>query len=338
MQSSNKYKFSVIIPVYNVVDYLKECIDSILAQTYKDYEIVLVDDGSSDGSEKLCDEYASLHDNILVHHKKNGGQSSARNIGTKIANGEYFIFVDSDDVIAADTLEQFHDKIRQYGQLDLILSESIYNIEPDGHIIDIQTKLNPTEYEGITGEQALKKMYLSVPNWSPCGKCYRTAYWREKGFRFLEGRISEDLQLIDRVILEANKVAMIKAHYYYRWKIQSSTMHKNFAKLIRDTIFVIDDWNSYLISKALDKELDFAIRASLANMLEHTVMGNIFYVAKDERKELIAGVKNVLYFLKYDLSAEGRLIRAACGIIGVRNTCFLLNKVKTARKKKADFV
>ena len=92
---------SVIVPVYNVDNYLEECVESIRQQTYKKIEIILVDDGSTDGSEKLCDEFALLDDRIKVIHKANGGLSSARNAGVMAASGQWIGFVDSDDIIAA---------------------------------------------------------------------------------------------------------------------------------------------------------------------------------------------------------------------------------------------
>jgi hypothetical protein len=174
--------------------------------------------------------------------------------------------------------------------------------------------------------------------WSPCGKCYRTAYWKNKGFRFIEGIISEDFQLIDRVTLEADKVAMVPAHYYYRWKIQSSTMHVNYGKLVKDTIYVLEDWNEYLNNSSLNDDLETVIRTALANMLEHTVMGNIHYASGIMQNELIAGAGRCMYYLRYDRSLEGRLISIAIRTIGVGNTCFLLNRVKTIRKRKNRFI
>ena len=100
---------SVIIPVYNVELYLRRCIDSVIKQTYKNLEIILVDDGSTDKSGEICDEYASLDNRISVIHKENGGLSSARNAGLKNAHGEYFGFVDSDDAIVEDMYEYLYD-------------------------------------------------------------------------------------------------------------------------------------------------------------------------------------------------------------------------------------
>lgn len=100
-----KLKVSVIIPVYNVEKYLRECVDSVINQTYKNLEIILVDDGSPDNCGKICDEYAEIDSRVKVIHKQNGGASSARNSGIEIASGEYIGFVDGDDVIESDMYE-----------------------------------------------------------------------------------------------------------------------------------------------------------------------------------------------------------------------------------------
>ena len=104
--------FSVILPIYNVEKYLNECVESILAQTFKDYEIILVDDGSKDGSGAICDAYAEQYDFIKVIHKENGGSSDARNKGIEAAKGEYIVYIDGDDyVIRFDFLESIYKKI-----------------------------------------------------------------------------------------------------------------------------------------------------------------------------------------------------------------------------------
>ena len=105
--------FSLILPVYNVELYLKECIVSILKQTYTDYELILVDDGSTDGSGAICDEYAEKEKQIKVIHKANGGSSDARNAGIETAQGEYIIYLDSDDYIISDRfLEKLSEKLK----------------------------------------------------------------------------------------------------------------------------------------------------------------------------------------------------------------------------------
>lgn len=106
--------FSIILSIYNVEDYLKRCIDSILDQKFTDYEIILVDDGSTDSSSEICDEYCKSNSNIKVVHKENGGLSSARNSGLEVADGKYIFWVDADDWLESDALQILYNKIQEY--------------------------------------------------------------------------------------------------------------------------------------------------------------------------------------------------------------------------------
>ena len=108
-------KLSVIVPVYNTEKYLRECIDSILAQTFTDFELILVDDGSTDGSGIICDEYADKDPRVQVIHQQNGGATVARRSGVRIARGEYVTFVDSDDWIDSDFYAPMIEKIKETG-------------------------------------------------------------------------------------------------------------------------------------------------------------------------------------------------------------------------------
>ena len=105
---------SVIVPVYNTKKYLRECIDSILAQTYSNYELILVDDGSTDGSSEICDEYAQKNERVFVIHKENCGLLHTRKVGFAAAKGEYISYIDSDDFIAADMYEYMMSKIAEH--------------------------------------------------------------------------------------------------------------------------------------------------------------------------------------------------------------------------------
>lgn len=122
--------FSIILPVYNVEKYLCECVESILKQTYKDYEIILVDDGSTDKSPEICDSFSEQNPCVKTVHKKNGGLSDARNAGTKTARGEYIIYIDSDDfVIAEDFLEKLADKTKNSPDLILYKYSKYYDTQ-----------------------------------------------------------------------------------------------------------------------------------------------------------------------------------------------------------------
>lgn len=143
----NKPKISIIIPVYNVADYLTECIESIVVQEYTDYEIILVDDGSTDGSERLCDELAKKYDKIHVIHKENGGLVSARKAGILNSSGEYIFNIDSDDYIEANLLKNISDKIEMY-KPDVIAFDFIRVDESGNYIDKIENKADEGLYSG----------------------------------------------------------------------------------------------------------------------------------------------------------------------------------------------
>ena len=129
---------SVIIPVYNVEPYLRQCVDSVLSQTYQNIEIILVDDGSTDSSGIICDDYAHKHNNLKVIHKKNAGLSEARNSGLEVANGSYIAFIDSDDWISKDNFEKMITEINMQHS-DFVFSDGVnfedsdkgYSINPN---------------------------------------------------------------------------------------------------------------------------------------------------------------------------------------------------------------
>ena len=154
--SDPKPLVSVIVPVYNVKEFLGKCVESIMSQTYARLEILLIDDGSSDGSESICDSYAGSTGNISVFHQENAGLSAARNTGIEKANGEYLLFVDSDDWIDADTVEQAVEKAQEYNADVVIWS---YLREYPGRSLkrDVLPAV-PTLYSG----EDYRELYLSV--------------------------------------------------------------------------------------------------------------------------------------------------------------------------------
>ena len=201
---------SIIVPIYNVAPYLKECLNSIIKQTYPHLEIILVDDGSSDGSGAICDEYASKDNRIRVVHQENKGVSVARNQGLNIATGEFISFVDSDDKIDLQTIAGYMELFDMHPELDIIESV-IYdcitkplcqfgeNFEEPGISGRI---LNPREF------WTLLALEVSVSTYSgPANKCYRRSFIGD--LRFPEGYVFEDLAFL--LCLYG------KLRYYMKW-------------------------------------------------------------------------------------------------------------------------
>ncbi len=226
-------KFSVIVPVYNVEAYLERCMDSLLAQPCELCEILLVDDGSMDRSGLLCDQYAHSSMNVRVFHKKNGGLSSARNFGIDRAEGEYMLFVDSDDWVDKQMCEKLLSRLKQYPGADLVSFDGIeQNAENAGRI----RRISPEDPVLRTGHDFLLEVCrtrnLNVQAWM---YAYRSSFLKEHKLRFQEGILHEDVEFMPRVILHADTVLTIpEALYTYVVREGSISTGRDRTKNIKD--------------------------------------------------------------------------------------------------------
>lgn len=219
--------FSIIVPVYNVENLLTRCVESIVNQTYKDIEIILVDDGSNDNCPALCDEYALKDKRIKVIHKQNGGLSDARNAGLDIATGDYIIFVDSDDYIERDTCQ----KILKftYDNNDIIIGDAIVEggIDHLKHIKD-SSVLDGKTYllKALESGRAPMAAWLNI---------YNRAFLMQHGFKFKLGILHEDEEFTPRVLLNAKKVVISDVKFYhYIIREDSITTKKDKKKNLTD--------------------------------------------------------------------------------------------------------
>lgn len=200
---------SVIVPVYNVEQYLPRCLESILSQTYENLEVILVDDGSTDLSSKVCDDYAQKDSRIRVIHKANGGLSSARNAGIEAARGKYLAFVDSDDWIEKDTYEVMV-ALAEKNNAPLICGGR-YDV--DGKTGERTVGLCPEKEEVLTAEALVGRIFLwDHCDSSACDKLFARELFRE--FRFPEGKVCEDVAVMYRIILGADKAVLCPRPFY----------------------------------------------------------------------------------------------------------------------------
>ena len=204
-------KISVIVPVYKVEKYLARCVDSIINQTYKNLEIILVDDGSPDGCGKICDEYAERDSRIKVIHKENGGLSSARNAGLDIATGDYIGFVDSDDFIDLDMYSLLYEMIKN-GDVEItgVNGQSFVEEEHLKPWVVGREKL----IKEMSGEDAVKGLLLRTFISSVCSKLFSAKLFENK--RFATGKLSEDaLLLFEIFVYEKCRYRYVDDHYYF---------------------------------------------------------------------------------------------------------------------------
>lgn len=213
-------KISIIVPVYNVERYLSKCVDSILNQTFTDFELILIDDGSTDNSGKICDEYSEKDERIKVIHKENEGLSSARNAGIDIAVGKCLGFVDSDDYIEKDMYEILYRDICQDG-VDIAIC-GFYNQYKDKCYEDKYI----LEKCVLDAEEAFKLALMSRGiSLSAVNKLYRKEIF--KGKKFPLGKTYEDAFLVPELIISSNKISYNPvAKYYYVHRANSITTNE----------------------------------------------------------------------------------------------------------------
>lgn len=208
---------SIVVPVYNVETYLNECIQSVLDQSFCDWELILIDDGSTDGSGDVCDSYAKKDGRIRVLHKDNGGAGKARNLGIDLAVGKYIIFLDGDDYWAPDTLSRlWNEAEKKRLQVLLFSGEPFWDgIEPDSYCLSyLRTKQNDIP---MIGPELLKTSLLKGDYYAqPCLRFSLLSYIRQGIFRFDEGVIHEDESFSFLSSVFAERIECIGERLYKR--------------------------------------------------------------------------------------------------------------------------
>ena len=217
---------SIITPVYNVESYLNRCVQSILLQPYRDIELILIDDGSTDGSSFICDKWAQEDARVIVIHKENGGVSSARNAGLEIAKGDYITFVDSDDFIAPETYSANIDYLMAHDDIDII--QYPYCNFADGEVGDFH---KPSAQFLRDGRTIFASWWSGTPlEYVIWNKIYKRYIWN--GVRFAIGRTSEDTCLVADFVKRARTVYISEwgLYYYQRSRKDSYTYVYDYKK------------------------------------------------------------------------------------------------------------
>ena len=228
-------KVSIVVPVYNIEDYIRSCINSIVAQTFNNIEIILVDDGSIDKSGDICDEFLENYENIKVIHKSNGGLSSARNAGIEVATGEYIMFVDGDDYIAINAVDYLM-HIESLTNADIVQFRYLETEQINKNVkVEISGK-----YELVNDQKVFfDKLYeIGGEAASSCTKLYKTKLFDK--IRFREGILHEDEYIIPYLFQEAKSIAYIPEQLYFYVIRKGSIIKSNFNPKKLD-IFVYGD-------------------------------------------------------------------------------------------------
>lgn len=263
---------SVLVVAYNVSDYISKCLDSIINQTYKNIEIIIVNDGSTDETKNICDYYGSIDNRIKVIHKENEGVATARNTAIKNSKGKYISFVDSDDFILSDYIEYLYYNIKKYNA-DIINCNFEYYYENKSTI----KRIKPIEEKIIefNKKEALQNLlYQKELDVSPWAKLYKIDVFNN--VEYPKGKIYEDFGTFYKNIINSNKIIYSNQKKYYYFIRKTSTTGRNFKK---------EDFDMIELSKIMKKEI-LTIYPDLENAINSRLINMDFYFIRRIDKKL----------------------------------------------------
>lgn len=264
---NNSDKISIIIPVYNVENELQRCVQSVKQQTYDNLEVILVDDGSTDRSGDLCDEFSSNDARFRVIHKENGGLSSARNAGLKSATGVWLLYVDSDDVIEPDTCESFIRTSLLTGA-DLIVGDAVHETS-NGNELMTHNCLEPNRAYGAKDGivKLIRNGQFFAPAWL---NLYRTSMLIDNELYFEEGLLHEDMEMQPRLFLAVKSFAYT-GHLFYHYIYRSTSIMNAGKRAERNKAMqhIYSKWKKQF-DAVTDKELQEALFGYLAKCYLHS--------------------------------------------------------------------
>ncbi|MGF7184763.1 glycosyltransferase involved in cell wall biosynthesis [Desulfitispora alkaliphila] len=327
-------KISVIIPIYNVEQYLRQCIESVLAQSYKDMEIILVNDGSPDNSLDICNEFAENHPCIKVIDKENGGISDARNEGIKNSTGEYLMFLDSDDYWGYNFLEELVNFLQKNKKPEYVIFRNKYYYEKTGNYSEAKYNFDASKLSNVKGINALNyilEKHIEYP-WRVWWSIIKKELIIENDHFFIKGRNFEDILWVPKLFLIASTVCYFDhAPIFYRLEREGQITSTYNLKNLKDMIYVARYWCKDL------KKYDVT-ENEYSRMMKN--LASPYFVAiryggllkKEEKKDLIIELKKNKELLNYAVNSMNRKTALACKIFGFSLSMSIFKIIMKSRK------
>lgn len=317
-------KVSVIIPIYKVEAYLKQCVDSVLCQIYRDIEVILVDDGSPDKSPVICDEYAQKDNRVVVIHKENGGLSDARNEGLQKATGDYVIFLDSDDYYQHDDFLERIVEATEEGKKDAVFFQRTVFYDGSNRPNDKYPPYN-LEWNKLDASSLLLELAKNdLLDASACMKATKRSILQTNELYFKKGIYCEDIEWFSRYIMFINSIALIDYPDYYYRKREGSITSKLKEKNVRDLFYTIQQHSEKIWSIGAD---DNRVRAILSyhayqyyivlGLTDNTVKGKA-------RQQLLNECKRYRWLVDYSISGKTKKSATILKLFGVKITSMIL--------------
>lgn len=336
---NNQILLSIIVPVYNIEKYLCQCVDSILAQSCNHYELILVNDGSTDASPAICNQYASGDSRIKIVQKENGGLSDARNAGIHAASGEYLLFIDGDDFIATDSLTSITNALYDDGFPDVLFLTAFLYYD-DGKMEPYGYGFKKDYFFGKDKQMVLSRLSMDGQfHVSACFKAIKRKLIESNGIFFTKDIIGEDVDFSIRLYLNAATYSYLnRPYYYYRQNRADSIMAQKKDKRFNDLMFIIEKWTA--LSDSEFKEYGHWVSRFLFHQYYVLIL-----LYKDINKDLkTKETKKVLrrfsYLLKHTDNKKSLLLYVFYCIFGLNCTSYLLNLFEgmTDRLSSNEFI
>lgn len=323
---------SFVVPIYNVKDYLRECIDSLLNQNVNDYEIILVDDGSTDGSGVICDEYEAESEKIRVIHQTNKGLSEARNIGIQNTSGNYIAFVDGDDYIEPNCLGKLFDAVKSQNEPDVVFMRA-YKYLSNGKLSLLdedynQEKIVNRERTEVLEYIAGRKKYPG----SACTKIIKKQLIIKNEMYFEKGRLSEDLDWVKKILFIANSFGYYCGlYYYYRQNREGSITNSVSYRSYRDRMVLYDTWIEELNTTRSETE-----KRTLESFLAYEYQIMIMDYSKltdSEKKEAYQWLQANRDLLEYGKDTKSKLMKGLVAVAGLSGASEILKRVYAIKNR-----
>ena len=279
-------KYSIIIPVYNAEPYLSKCLESVLKQNFEDYEIIVVNDGSTDNSEDIILKF----NNSMIKYftKENGGVSDARNYGIDKAKGQYFTFVDADDYVSNDFLEVIDSNIQS--EIDILS----FNMIVINQNLKIKNETTKPSFKELDGQKAIVKFIEQGEMFdTPVTYVYKTSYFKENNFKYIKGKVHEDFGLTPLTIIKAKTVSSISDCLYYYVQnetgITGDNTKKNLTKKAWDMLYHFD----YLYSNVNnDVTIEKNVKKIFNSFIANAVINKAASLTGDDLKKYLKELKS----------------------------------------------
>jgi len=289
-------RISVIVPVYNVEKYLSRCLDSLVNQTFKDYEIIVVNDGSQDNSKKIINEYLKKFPELIKSYtKKNGGLGSARNYGLKKSIGEYIMFVDSDDFVETNMLEKMYSVARKKNSDMVICNINDYYEK---------SSINKLNYNIYTGNNVFKNPEIILNRPAAWNKLYKRELFNNSDMKFVDNKWYEDLRLTTKLYLECNKISFIKDHLYNYVIRENSIMNNKNISRNYEIIEAFEDVISYYREKNLIDKFNDEIEFLAINHL--FIAASVRIIINSRNKDIRKNLTPILEYFKTNFNINNK--------------------------------